>query len=191
MTGGRIFLEKSSGKRHEGGERFWNPQRAILTFLNSEFCILPMNSVALAQDFQNKICLIAQGTYPGFWANFLWDIHTCIPEMTLKFCNNFYLLQMRGEQRQARRLYDPIQEGKQIICETPQDYVGQNAFWFVGRKSKESVTKASRGGVNRDFGVTWFMDDPLPWVSNYPPTSLHRHGVTCLKNVSETTVGGG
>eukprot|EP00493_Phyllostaurus_siculus_P023167 UN23502 len=73
--------------------------------------------------------------------------------MTLKFCNNFYLQYYRWEenmQRKPRRLYDPIQEGKQIICEKPQVYFGQNTFLFVGRKSKGSVT----GGVNRDFGVT-------------------------------------
>ena len=55
---------------------------------------------------------------------------------------------MRGEQRKSRRFYDPIQEGKLIICEKPQVYtsIGQNAFWFVCTKSKGSVTKASRGG---------------------------------------------
>jgi hypothetical protein len=34
---------------------------AILTFLNSEFCIFPVNLVVLAQEFQNQICFIAQG----------------------------------------------------------------------------------------------------------------------------------
>ena len=51
---------------------------------------------------------------------------------------------MRGEQRKSRRLYVPIQEGNQIICEKPKIYMGQNAILFVGRKSKGGVTKASR-----------------------------------------------
>ena len=60
---------------------------------------------------------------------------------------------MRGEQRKSRRFYDPIQEGKLIICEKPQVYtsIGQNAFLFVGRKSKGSVTKASRGGGSTEI----------------------------------------
>ena len=45
---------------------FSNPQRVILTFLNSEFWIFPMNLVALAEDFQNQIFFIAQGNYPEF-----------------------------------------------------------------------------------------------------------------------------
>ena len=58
--------ERSIQKRHENVTRgkvgdFQNPQRAILTFLNSEFCIFPVNLVVLAQDFQNQICFIAQG----------------------------------------------------------------------------------------------------------------------------------
>eukprot|EP00493_Phyllostaurus_siculus_P021933 UN22263 len=71
-----------------------------------------MNLFALAQDVQNQVCFIAQEI-----AEFLCDIHTCIVEIKLRFCNNFYLLQMRGEQRKSRRLKDPIQkqEGKQII----------------------------------------------------------------------------
>ena len=40
--------------------------RVILTFLNSEFWIFPMNLVALAEDFQNQIFFIAQGDYPEF-----------------------------------------------------------------------------------------------------------------------------
>ena len=61
------------------------------------------------------------------------------------------VLQMRGEQRKSRRFYDPIKEGKLIICEKPQVYtsIGQNAFLFVGRKSKGNVTKASPGGQPR------------------------------------------
>ena len=68
MTGGEAVLEKTSRKRHDGGGVgvFSNPQRAILTFLNSEFWIFPMNLVALAEDFQNEIFFIAQGTYPEF-----------------------------------------------------------------------------------------------------------------------------
>ena len=68
MTVGEGFWSK----RHEsvtgeGGSRiFSNPQRVILTFLNSEFWIFPMNLVALAKDFQNQIFFIAQGDYPEF-----------------------------------------------------------------------------------------------------------------------------
>ena len=63
--GGSEFLEKTSRKRHEeGGVRdLKNPQRAILTFLNSEFCIFLVNLAVLAQDFQNQICFIAQGIW--------------------------------------------------------------------------------------------------------------------------------
>ena len=49
-----------------GSQIFSNPQRVILTFLNSEFWIFPMNLVALAEDFRNQIFFIAQGTYPEF-----------------------------------------------------------------------------------------------------------------------------
>ena len=35
---------------------------------------------------------------------------------------------MLREQMKSRRLIDPIQEGKQIISENPQVYIGQNAF---------------------------------------------------------------
>ena len=71
MTGGgRGVLVKASRKRHEGGgggaQLFSNPQSVILTFLNSEFWIFPMNLVALAEEFQNQIFFIAQGTYPEF-----------------------------------------------------------------------------------------------------------------------------
>ena len=66
--GGGVELQK----RHEnvtgggGSQIFSNPQRVILTFLNAEFWIFPMNLVALAEDFQNQIFFIAQGTYPEF-----------------------------------------------------------------------------------------------------------------------------
>ena len=97
-------------KRHEsvtrgggGSQIFSNPQRVILTFLNSEFWIFPMNLVALAEEFQNQIFFIAQGTYPEFWVDFLSYIDTCIAEMTLNLCNNFSLLSRRA-QRQSRRL---------------------------------------------------------------------------------------
>ena len=62
-------LVKAARKRHEGGggsQIFSNPQSVILTFLNSEFWIFPMNLVALAEEFQNQIFFIAQGTYPEF-----------------------------------------------------------------------------------------------------------------------------
>ena len=59
-----------------GSQIFLNPQRVILTFLNSEFWIFPMNLVALAEDFQNQILFIAQGNYPEFWVDFLSDIDT-------------------------------------------------------------------------------------------------------------------
>ena len=152
-------IEKSVTKtsRRRGATEIF----AILTFLNFEFCIFPMNLVALTQDFQNQVCFIAQGNHPGFWADFLCDIRICIHWMSLKFCNNFYLLQMRVEQRKPRRLYDPIQEGKQIICEKPQIYIGQNEVWVVGGKVKEASRKRHGGRDNRDFGVTWFMDAPL------------------------------
>jgi len=57
VTGDRIA--KASRIRHEGGgsQIFSNPQRVILTFLNSEFGIFPMNFVALTEDFQNQILL--------------------------------------------------------------------------------------------------------------------------------------
>ena len=65
VTGDRIA--KASRIRHEGGSQiFSNPQRVILTFLNSEFGIFPMNLVALAEDFQNQIFFIEQGNYPEF-----------------------------------------------------------------------------------------------------------------------------
>ena len=42
------------------GEKEGCPQRVILTFLNSEFCIFPMNLVALAQEFRNqRLCLLS------------------------------------------------------------------------------------------------------------------------------------
>ena len=64
---GRDFL-KASRKRHEGGgdRKFSNPQREILTFFNSGFCILPMNLVALAQEFQSQNCFIAQADILNF-----------------------------------------------------------------------------------------------------------------------------
>ena len=86
-----------------GSQIFSNPRRVILTFLNSEFWIFPMNLVALAEEFQNQIFFIAQGTYPEFWVDFLSYIDTCIAEMTLNLCNNFSLLSRRA-QRQSRRL---------------------------------------------------------------------------------------
>ena len=65
--GGEVLVE-TSRKCHEGGgsQIFSNPQRVILTFLHSGFWIFPMNLVALAEDFQNEIFFIAQGTYPEF-----------------------------------------------------------------------------------------------------------------------------
>ena len=82
---------------------------------------------------------------------------------------------MRGEQRKSRRFYDPIQEGKLIICEKPQVYIGQNAFWFVGRKSKGSVTKASRGGGSTDILASrdlW----TIPYLGGVFTGVLNDHG---------------
>ena len=115
VTGGRVGLNFWK-KRHEnvtrgGGGDFQNPQRAILTFLNSEFCIFPMNLVVLAQDFQNQICFIAQGILSWFS---LWHyIHTCIPKMTLKFCNNFYLQYYRWEENKGNQEGSMIQYKKE------------------------------------------------------------------------------
>ena len=81
---------------------------------------------------------------------------------------------MRGEQRKSRRFYDPIQEGKLIICEKPQVYIGQNAFWFVGRKSKGSVTKASRGGGSTEILASrdlWTLPKES-WVKSHIVTTL-------------------
>ena len=66
--GGEGFWSKRHESVTRGGESqiFSNPQRVILTFLNSEFWIFPMNLVALAEDFQNQIFFIAQGNYPEF-----------------------------------------------------------------------------------------------------------------------------
>ena len=69
MTGVEGVFDKSVTKPSRGGggsQIFSNPQRVILTFLNSEFWIFPMNLVALAEDFQNQIFFIAQGNYPEF-----------------------------------------------------------------------------------------------------------------------------
>ena len=59
-------VTKASRGGGGGAQIFSNPQRVILTFLNSEFWIFPMNLVALAEDFQNQIFFIEQGNYPEF-----------------------------------------------------------------------------------------------------------------------------
>ena len=69
MTEGEGVFGQSvtTASRGGGGSQiFSNPQKVILTFLNSEFWIFPMNLVALAEDFQNQIFFIAQGNYPEF-----------------------------------------------------------------------------------------------------------------------------
>ena len=113
---------------------FQNPQRAILTFLNSEFCIFPMNLVVLAQDFQNQICFIAKGILSWFS---LWHyIHTCIPKMTLKFCNNFYLQYYKWEENKGNQEGSMIQFKKESWL-----FVKSHSLYKVWTKSIKKVFK--------------------------------------------------
>ena len=67
MTGGGGVLVKASRNRHEGGGRvedFLEPTKCDFDIFPFFFYDLPMNLVAFVKEFQNRICFIAQGTYP-------------------------------------------------------------------------------------------------------------------------------
>ena len=55
---------------------------------------------------------------------------------------------MRRAQRKPRRFYDPIQEGKLIICEKPQVYMvyAKTQFEMYVQKVKEASRKRHEGG---------------------------------------------
>ena len=129
-----------------------------MTFRNYEFCIFPMNLVALAQDFQNQICFIAQGNYSGFWANFLCDI--TFTHVFLRWHWNFVTISTYSitDERRTKEIKKVVwsnlqeQEGKQITFEKSQIYIIQNKFWFVGRKVKEALRKChGRGGSTENL----------------------------------------
>ena len=47
-----------------------------MKFLNSEFCIFPMNLVALAQDFQTRFALLLKETILDFELIFFVTLHS-------------------------------------------------------------------------------------------------------------------
>ena len=151
-------------KRHEsvtrgGGRRFLKPTKSdfdifefwVLHFPNEFSCISPGFSKPDLLYCSRKLFWILS------WFSLWHYIHTCIPEMTLKFCNNFYLLQMRGEQRKSRRLYDPIQEGKQIICEKPQVYIYTKSYF--------NLYADQNARRNWDLRI---------WFGLYKPVTFHK-----------------
>ena len=129
--GGVDFFKRHESVTRRGLEIFSIPQRAIFTFFNSEFCIFPTNLIALAQNFQKPDLLYCSGNYPEFWSYFLSDIRTYLSEIALKLSDNFYLIYMGTNEIMK---LDPVQKRNETIDKNQQIYIGQQIFWFVGRK---------------------------------------------------------
>ena len=132
--GSGLALRWFWSKRHEsvtrgegGSQIFSNPQRVILTFLNSEFWIFPMNLVALAEDFQNQIFFISQEKIiPNFELIFFLTLtHVLLRwDWTYVPTSHYYRGEHKGNQEGCRIQYKTIQEGKQTTSEKSQVYIG-------------------------------------------------------------------